>query len=122
MLNTRAKNKLRKWWIAQATTEIDDMMDKLAEYGTGDLHEIGRQMMKVRGVDIDELIYERGSYGLEITNAQMYELGIMFYALGKIQRVITAAEQGKTASTDTWHDLHIYSKMVLAGRAGVMPQ
>ena len=122
MLNTRAKNKLRKWWIAKATTEIDDMMDKLAEYGTGDLHEIGRQMMKVRGVDIDALIDERGSYGLEITNAQMYELGIMFYALGKIQRVITAAEQGRTASDDTWHDLNIYSKMVLAGRAGVMPQ
>ena len=122
MLGTRATNKLRKWWIAQATTEIDSMMDKLAEYGTGDLHEIGRQMMKVRGVDIDQQVDDLGSYGLEITNAQMYELGIMFYALGKIQRVITAAEQGKTASTDTWHDLHIYSKMVLAGRAGVMPQ
>lgn len=119
MLNTRAKNKLRKWWIAQATTEIDDMMDKLAEYGTGDLHEIGRQMMKVRGVDIDEMI---DMHGLQTVNAQMYELGIMFYALGKIQRVITAAEQGKTASNDTWHDLNIYSKMVLAGRAKVMPQ
>ena len=119
MLGTRAPNKLRKWWIAQATTEIDSMMDKLAEYGTGDLHEIGRQMMKVRGVDIDAQIDD---LGLATVNAQMYELGIMFYALGKIQRVITAAEQGKTASTDTWHDLHIYSKMVLAGRAGVMPQ
>ena len=122
MLSTREQNKLRKWWIQQATTEIDDMMEKLAEYGTGDLHEIGRQMMKVRGVDIDQQIDDLGSYGLELTNEQMYELGIMFYALGKIQRVITAAQQGRTASTDTWHDLNIYSKMVLAGRAGVMPK
>jgi len=121
MLSTRQQTKLRKWWIQQATTEIDDMMEKLAEYGTGDLHEIGRQMMKVRGVDIDQQIDDLGSYGLELTNAQMYELGVMFYALGKIQRVITAAQQGRTASTDTWHDLNIYSKMVLAGRAGVMP-
>lgn len=122
MFGARAKTKLRNWWIGYATDEIDAMMDKLAEYGTGDLHEIGRQMLKVRGVDIDEQIHELGSYGLELTNAQMYELGIMFYALGKIQRVITAAEQGRVASDDTWHDLAVYSKMVLAGRAGVMPK
>ena len=119
MFNTRARNKLRNWWIGQATSEIDGMLDKLAEYGTGDLHEIGRQMMKVRGVDIDQQIDD---LGLTTVNAQMYELGIMFYALGKIQRVITAAEQGRIASDDTWHDLVVYSKMVLAGRAGVMPK
>jgi hypothetical protein len=119
MFGARAKAKLRNWWIGYATSEIDAMMDKLAEYGTGDLHEIGRQMMKVRGVDIDALIDE---HGLDQTNTQMYELGIMFYTLGKIQRVITAAEQGRVASDDTWHDLAVYSKMVLAGRAKVMPK
>ena len=111
MIGTRAKNKLRGWWLDSATNEIDGMMDKLAEYGTGDLHEIGRQMMKIKG-----------AYDSETTDQQCYEIGITFYALGKIQQIITAAEQDKLASTDTWHDLAIYAKMVLAGRAEVMPK
>lgn len=101
--------ELFDWWVGYATDEIDAMMDKLMEYGLGDLHEMGRQMIEL-GVAGDP------------TDLQLqYEYGIMFYALGKIQRVLSAAKIGRPASDDTWHDLAVYAKMVLAMREGVMP-
>lgn len=107
MLGKRQKQRLNNWWIQHATDEIAAMLKKLDEYGAGDLHEIGYSMAKVAN--------------REVTREQAYELGVMFYALGKMQRIISAAEQAREASTDTWHDLAVYSKMVLANRAEVMP-
>jgi hypothetical protein len=46
----------------------------------------------------------------------------MFYLIGKMQRVITASELQRDASDDTWHDIAVYAKMVLAARAKAMPQ
>ncbi len=108
MIGKRQKNRLRKWWIDHATTEADGMITKLDEYGTGDLHEIGAQLAKLNG--------------REVTQAQAYELGVMFYLIGKMQRVITAAHLERDASDDTWHDIAVYAKMVLARRAKAMPQ
>lgn len=96
-------DNLRTWWIERARDEIDAMLPKLAEYGTGDLHEIGRQMAHVSDRHVDD--------------QTAFEWGVMFYALGKIQRVLSAAQRGTVASDDTWHDLVIYAKMVQAARA-----
>jgi hypothetical protein len=101
--------RVRFWWLEHAEFEIDGMLAKLMEYGTGDLHEIGRQLMEV------------GAAGDLDNPQQCYELGVLFYVVGKVQRALTAARLGLPASTDTWHDLAVYAKMVLAGRAGVMP-
>jgi hypothetical protein len=107
MLGKRQKQRLHNWWTQHASDEVDAMLKKLDEYGAGDLYEIGYQIAKVA---------QR-----EVTREQAYELGVMFYAVGKMQRIISAAEQSREASTDTWHDLAVYSKMVLANRAEVMP-
>jgi hypothetical protein len=100
---------VRHWWLGHAEYEIDGMLEKLMEYGTGDLHEIGRQLMEIGAAgDLDD-------------PQTCYELGVLFYVVGKVQRALTAARLGAAASDDTWHDLAVYAKMVLAGRAGVMP-
>jgi len=39
-----------------------------------------------------------------------------------LQRVITASHLQRDASNDTWHDIAVYAKMVLAQRAKVMPK
>lgn len=108
MIGKRQKNKLHNWWVQHATSEADGMIAKLDEYGTGDLHEIGVQLAKLNGRDV--------------TEQQAYELGVMFYLIGKMQRVITAAHLERDASDDTWHDIAVYAKMVLARRAKAMPQ
>jgi hypothetical protein len=102
-------DRIRHWWLSHAEDEIDGMLAKLVEYGTGDLHEIGKQIMVLGvGGDLDD-------------SQQCFELGILFYVVGKVQRALTAAQRGTGASDDTWHDLAVYAKMVLAARHGVMP-
>jgi hypothetical protein len=107
-IGKRQQNKLHKWWTDHAASEADGMIAKLDEYGTGDLHEIGERLAAL--IDRD------------VTQQQAYELGVMFYLIGKMQRVITAAELQRDASDDTWHDIAVYAKMVLAARAKAMPQ
>jgi hypothetical protein len=104
-----AAQELHDWWLDHSTNEIDGMIEKLMEYGTGDLYEIGRTMLGF----FDPVRME--------DHALCYEIGVMFYVVGKINRVISAAHKSEQASDDTWHDLAVYSKMVLARRAGVMP-
>lgn len=109
MLTKRQSNRLDKWWCEHAAAESAAMLRKLDEYGTGDLHEIGARLA--------ELAQWRTP-----TKQQAYELGVMFYLIGKMQRVITAAHLQRDASDDTWHDIAVYAKMVMANRAKVMPQ
>lgn len=109
MIGKRQKNRLDKWWREHAATESEQMIRKLDEYGTGDLHEIGSRLAHLAG-------------WRNATSQQHYELGVMFYLIGKMQRVITATEQQRAASSDTWHDIAVYAKMVLAARAKAMPQ
>ena len=109
MIGKRQKNRLDKWWREHAAAESEQMIRKLDEYGTGDLHEIGSRLAHLAGWH-------------NATPQQHYELGVMFYLIGKMQRVITATEQRRAASDDTWHDIAVYAKMVLAARAKAMPR
>lgn len=108
MIKESVKQRLKRWWIKRATVEVTRMVGKLDEYGVGDIHAIGYHIAKLAGWN-------------DITHAQAYELGVTFYIFGKIQRTMTAAENHRTASDDTWHDISVYATMVLANRAGVMP-
>ena len=74
---------------------------------SGDLVEIGRQMWQMAGRDV----------GL-LPRVHAMEIGCMFYLLGKIARVTSAVERGDMASDDTWFDIGVYAKMVLAAREG----
>jgi hypothetical protein len=98
--------KAREWWIEYATNEVDGMLVKMAEYGAGDLYAIGKTFAELAGI--------------EATTQEHYEIGVLFYVVGKVQRLLSAVEHGNQASDDTWHDLAVYAKMVLATRNGVL--
>lgn len=100
-------DKLRLWWHDTAKAEVNGMLPKLREYGSDDLRAIGQQIAALADTDVDD--------------TAAYELGVLFYLIGKVQRAVSAAHAGRPASDDTWHDIVVYAKMVLAKRAGVMP-
>ena len=94
---------LSEWWISHAHQEADRTISKMEEYGAGDLAMIGYSISRIANRKVRD-------------EKQAAELGIVFYAIGKIARVITAVEEGRTPSDDTWFDLAVYAKMVLAIR------
>jgi len=96
------------WWIDHATREATATATKAAEYGTADLIEIGRTLNQMAGNTNPDPRYHM-------------ETGIMFYALGKIHRIISSHQRDEPAKDDTWFDLAVYAKMVLAARAGAWP-
>jgi hypothetical protein len=93
------------WWTANAHHIAEATAKKCDEYGSNDLYGIGHNVARIAGQDIND--------------AAAFEIGVLFYVLGKIERAMSAAERGNTASDDTWLDLHVYAGMVLAHRAGV---
>lgn len=99
---------LATWWVEHATSEADATAHKAAIYGSHDLVEIGRTMAHIAGHQPQNDIHAM-------------EIGIMFYALGKIHRIIAAHTRNQPAQTDSWFDLAVYAKMVLAARAGAWP-
>jgi len=96
---------LTEWWLGHASIEAEQTVAKMEEYGSGDLVEVGRQMAKMCGRTV-------------LSPVEAMELGIAFYVLGKVARVTSAIERGDRPSDDTWFDLSVYAKMVLAARAG----
>lgn len=99
---------LRTWWIDQATSEIDQSIPKIIDYGSTDLIWVGRQMAATMGRDVED--------------DEAAELGIFFYLVGKIGRWASAVTEGRRPTDDTVFDTHYYAKMVLRIReAGEWP-
>lgn len=88
---------LATWWEATTRAELASMLPKVTEYGSHDLQIVGEALIllnpKLAG------------------KAHPAEVGIAFYALGKIARIIGAYADGHSPSDDTWHDLAIYARM-----------
>ena len=103
-----SNNHLSAWWTDHARDEAACTIPKMVEYGSGDLTSIGYTVADIAGMAIDN-------------DTHAMEIGVLFYALGKIQRAVAAAKRGVPASDDTWFDLAVYAKMVQAARAGVWP-
>ena len=93
------------WWINNAESTARATAAKCTEYGSQDLYGIGQNVARLAG--------------REISRDAAFELGCLFYTLGKIERAMSAVQRGEQASDDTWFDLHVYANMVLAHRAGV---
>lgn len=93
------------WWKRQAGETALATAKKCAEYGSHDLYGIGHAVARMTN--------------REISNDEAFELGCLFYVLGKIERAVSAAQRGERASDDTWFDLSVYATMVRAHRAGV---
>ena len=89
------------WWTQTANDELGDVLPKAIEYGSADLKIIGFAMSQMIG---------------KPTKVTHEELGIAFYLLGKVARLIGAYADGRSPSDDTWHDIAIYTKMAQFSR------
>jgi hypothetical protein len=88
---------LLEWWMDTTRRDADGYIKKAEEYGSYDLHVTGEVLLHAmknppKGVD-------------------PREVGVVFYLLGKIARAVSAYEDGRTPSDDTWHDVVVYAMM-----------
>lgn len=105
-----AQDDLRAWWMAEAESQLEMLLPKVGEYSAYDLELIGRVMADTLGW--------RGPY----STAALTEIGIAFYQLGKIGRIVGAIREGRLPSRDSWLDSAVYSTMALRTRdAGAWP-
>lgn len=101
--------ELEAWWADTATLDAEKVIPKAAEYGSGDLKEIGQTMAKIAKMG-------------DLSEAQATELGIYYYVVGKLARWTSAIERGDQVSDDTLLDLTTYLMMVRRTRdAGGWP-
>lgn len=89
------------WWTQTSNDELGDVLPKAVEYGSADLKIIGYAMSQMIG---------------KPTLVTHEELGISFYLLGKVARLIGAYADGRKPSDDTWHDIAVYTKMAQFSR------
>lgn len=95
------------WWSTEAAATGAATAAKLEEYGASDLVHIGLSMATMMGRTVGD--------------DEAFELGCFFYLYGKVTRALSAYQRHRVPSDDTWLDLSVYAKMVLAKRAGVWP-
>lgn len=93
-LMKRGPSFVREWWLKESTADADHVVAKLLTYGSLDLHAQG--MLELMGWT---------GHGLGTESV------IAFYALGKLNRIITALARGKPASPDSWDDMRRYAMM-----------
>ncbi|QOR55603.1 MAG: hypothetical protein VM34scaffold347_14 [Phage 66_12] len=89
---------LGAWWAQVASQDAAEAGIKAKEYGSLDLVMIGAALREM-GVRAP----------MDVADS---ELGVTFYAFGKMARVISALSEGRVPSDDTWHDITVYSTMV----------
>jgi hypothetical protein len=89
--------ELNSWWLNSGCQDASLVISKYQEYGNTALLEVGRQLAEVMG---------RGA-----TKAEMQELGIWFFMVGKMARWKTAILKGERVSKDTLDDLAVYATM-----------
>lgn len=97
--------RLADWWRRTAESEIDKTVAKATEYsGTGgglpaDLVDFGRQIAFVQRREHD------------FTDAQLAEIGVWAYILGKVNRWSSALRNGRMVSDDTLLDIGVYVRI-----------
>lgn len=107
---TPVQEALAHWWRKTTEAEIQMLLPKVEEYSAYDLELIGTVMAETIG------------WEGEPTSGEATEIGISFYVLGKMGRVMGAIREGRLPSEDTWMDLAVYSRMALrAKQAGSWP-
>lgn len=95
--------ELAEWWANTAVTEIGMVVRKAIEYGATDLRDLGEQILEMAG----RRPAERDSYD----DTYATEVGIAFYAMGKLARIVAAIKEGRRPSADSWLDLGVYARM-----------
>lgn len=95
--------ELEAWWADTSALDAEKVIPKAAEYGAGDLEEIGQTMAKIAKMG-------------GLSEAQATELGIYYYVVGKLARWTSAVERGDQVSDDTLLDLTTYLMMARRAR------
>lgn len=101
-----AEQELTNWWMDAAADEVTRTVPKAVEYGSNDLTEIGRQLAQAAG--------GMGLLGDDApadASAQLAELGVYFYIVGKLARWTSAVREGRRISDDTLFDIGVYVRM-----------
>lgn len=99
------EERLARWWRDVADREIAATVAKAVEYsGTlgglpADLVDFGRQIAFVQRREHD------------FTDAELAEIGVWAYILGKVNRWSSALRNGKMVSDDTLLDLGVYVRI-----------
>lgn len=97
---TTPEQVVRKWWADTAQGHIDMVVPKMVEYGSNDLVEIGREFLALAGIK-------------EASDSFAHEVGILFYARGKLARWSAAVGRGEHVSRDTLDDIVAYAMMAI---------
>ena len=100
---TSPAQRVKNWWMKQAEEHADMVTPKMAEYGSRDLVEIGREFSALAGKE-------------GLSDEAAYEVGVFFYLRGKVARWSAAVGRGDQVSKDTLDDIVAYSMMVLHNR------
>lgn len=100
---TSPAQRVKDWWMGQAEEHADMVTPKMAEYGSRDLVEIGREFSALAGEE-------------NLSDEAAYEVGVLFYVRGKVARWSAAVGRGDQVSKDTLDDIVAYSMMVLHNR------
>jgi hypothetical protein len=100
--------ELYDWWTEQAASDAEVAASKADEYGSYDLLLLGKVLADMTGFPLVDGESPEETYA---------ELGICFYALGKVARWVGAVVEGRRPSADTLRDLKVYTTMVERVRA-----
>ena len=98
-----APTGLDAWWHETDLADWEAFGPKLKEYGARDLVAHGRAITDMAG---------HGNY----TDAELGEIGCMFYLHGKLARAMEAYVGGRVPSADTLKDIETYARMARAFR------
>jgi len=101
--------ELAEWWANTAVSEIDMVVAKAIEYGATDLRDLGYQMLEMAGRRPTPDPEHGGDQ--EYWDGYATEVGIVFYAQGKLARIVAAIKEGRRPKVDSWLDLGIYARM-----------
>jgi hypothetical protein len=88
-----------KWaedWLSDTAPQVQA---KAEQYGSNSLAAMGHLAARMQGRKVSEI--------------EALEVGCAVYAFGKMERVMDAVLRGGMPGRDTWHDLAVYSLMVL---------
>lgn len=105
MKHTEPVSPLQDWWMDHAMFESEQTVAKMQEYGSKDLIAVGQQVAALANRP-------------PLSEVAAFEIGCLFYLIGKMERAVSAIQRGDTASDDTWFDIAVYAKMVQAKRSG----
>lgn len=89
----------QKWAEGWLSEHAPAVQAKAQQYGSNSLAASGRKLARLQGRQVSDI--------------EALELGCFDYAHGKMERVFDAVLREQLPGRDTWHDIAVYSLMVL---------